>query len=272
MNKHSLKQVGFIVIAFAMLLSSCSKYNRIRKSGDMNLKYDAAVKYFENKKYYNALQLFEELIVVLKGTEKAESSYYYYCLSHFYTGDYTSAAYHFNNFAQTFPLSPKAEDALFYNAYCYYLDSAPSSLDQQSSNDAIRQFQLFINKYPTSTRVPECNKYIDELRGKLEEKAWENALLYYKMEEYKSAIVAFGNVIKDFPSTKYQEDCLFLSLKSAYLYAGNSIESKKEERYKSAIEHYQKLIETFPATSYKKEADRIKASAEEKLLNIKTVN
>jgi len=73
----------------------------------MNMKYDAAVKYFENKKYYNALQLFEELIVVLKGTDKAESSYYYYCLSYFYTGDYTSAAYHFNNFAQTFPMSQK---------------------------------------------------------------------------------------------------------------------------------------------------------------------
>ncbi|HRB87241.1 MAG TPA: outer membrane protein assembly factor BamD, partial [Bacteroidia bacterium] len=154
--------VYFLLMALLLTLGSCSKFNRIRKSGDMNMKYDAAVKYFENKKYFNALQLFEELIVVLKGTDKAESSYYYYCLSYFYTGDYTSAAYHFNNFAQTFPMSAKAEDALFYNAYCYYLDSPPSSLDQQSSLDAIRQFQLFINKYPTSQRVAECNKYIDE--------------------------------------------------------------------------------------------------------------
>lgn len=264
--------VYFLLIAMLLTFGSCSKFNRIRKSGDMNLKYDAAVKYFENKKYYNALQLFEELIVVLKGTDKAESSYYYYCLSYFYTGDYTSAAYHFNNFAQTFPMSAKAEDALFYNAYCYYLDSPPSSLDQQSSLDAIRQFQLFINKYPTSQRVAECNKYIDELRSKLEVKAWDNAMLYYKMEEYKSAIVAFENVVKDFPTTKYQEECLFLSLKSAYLYAQNSIESKKEERYKSTIDHYNKLIEIFPETEYKKEASRIMSAAEEKLKDYHTVN
>ncbi|HNL03749.1 MAG: outer membrane protein assembly factor BamD, partial [Bacteroidia bacterium] len=105
-----------------------------------------------------------------------------------------------------------------------------------------------------------------------EVKAWDNAMLYYKMEEYKSAIVAFENVVKDFPTTKYQEECLFLSLKSAYLYAQNSIESKKEERYKSTIDHYNKLIEIFPETEYKKEASRIMSAAEEKLKDYHTVN
>ncbi|HNR48289.1 MAG TPA: outer membrane protein assembly factor BamD [Bacteroidia bacterium] len=272
MNVSRLNKVIISLIAITLLFSSCSRFNRIRKSGDMNMKYNAAVKYYEDKKYYNALQLFEELIVVFRGTDKAEDAYYYYCLCYFYTGDYTSAAYHFNNFAQTFPTSSKAEDALYYNAYCYYLDSAPSSLDQQSSTDAIRQFQLFINKYPNSARVPECNNLIDELRQKLEVKAWDNAMLYYKMEEYKSAIVALGNVITDFPTTKYQEECLFLMFKSAYLYAGNSIESKKEERYKSALEYYSRLVETFPQTTYKKEADRLYASINEKLKDIKSNN
>ncbi|MBS1764707.1 MAG: outer membrane protein assembly factor BamD [Bacteroidetes bacterium] len=272
MKVSRYKNIITSMVAITLLLSSCSRFNRIRKSGDMNMKYNAAIKYYEDKKYYNALQLFEELIVVFKGTDKAEDSYYYYCLCYFYTGDYTSAAYHFNNFAQTFPTSKKAEDALYYNAYCYYLDSAPSSLDQQSSTDAIRQFQLFINKYPNSSRVPECNTLIDELRQKLEVKAWDNAMLYYKMEDYKSAIVAFGNVITDFPTTKYQEECLFLMLKSAYLYAGNSIESKKEERYKNALEFYARLMETFPQSSYKKEAERLQASIEGKLKDIKILN
>ncbi len=58
----------------------------------------------------------------------------------------------------------------------------------------------------------------------------------------------------------------------AYLYAQNSIESKKEERYKSTIDHYNKLIEIFPATEYKKEASRILSAAEEKLKDYHTVN
>ena len=45
------------------------------KSTDMEAKYNAAVKYYEKKDYYHALQLFEELITVYRGTSKAEQSY-----------------------------------------------------------------------------------------------------------------------------------------------------------------------------------------------------
>ena len=256
MNSKRVKS-GLFVLIVLFIFSSCSRFSRIMKSTDMNMKYDAAVKYYEKKKYYNALQLFEELITIFKGTTKAEDTYYYYALCYFNTGDFVSAAYHFNNFAQTFPNSARAEDALYYNAYCYYLDSPQSSLDQQSSTDAIKQFQLFVNKYPNSTRIPDCNKYIDELRFKLETKAYDNARLYYRMEKYQSAVVALGNVVKDFPASIYREECLFLMLKSAYLYAGGSIEVKKEERYKNAVEHYAKLMEAFPNSKYKKDAERI---------------
>lgn len=258
---------GLIALIAVLVISSCSRFNRILKSTDMNMKYEAAIKYYEKKKYYNALQLFEELIPIFKGTAKAEDTYYYYCLCYYNTHDYISAAYHFNNFAQTFPNSPRAEEALYYNAYCYYLDAPEPSLDQQSSLDAIKQFQLFVNKYPNSQRIAECNTLIDELRAKLETKAYNNARLYYKMEDYKAAVVALGNVVKDFPSSKYQEECLFLMLKSAYLYAGNSIEVKKEERYKNAIEYYTKLIEAFPTSRYKKEADKILDDINGKLIN-----
>ncbi len=272
------------IIVSALLLSSCQKrivlkehnfkgrFNRVAKSTDMEMKYKAAMIYFDKKKYYNALQLFEELIPIYKGSGKAESIYYYYSLCYYNTSDYISAAYHFSNFAQTFPSSPHAEDALYYNAYCYYLDAPESSLDQQSSVDAIKQFQLFANRYPNSQRLADCNKYIDELRFKLETKAYDNARLYYKMQDYKSAVVALGNVVKDFPATIYRQECLFLMLKSAYLYAGNSIETKKEERYKNAVEHYAKLMEAFPESRYKKDAEKLMEEINYKLAAYTTKN
>jgi outer membrane protein assembly factor BamD len=152
------------------------------------------------------------------------------------------------------------------------MDSPESSLDQQSSTDAIKQFQLFVNKYPESTRVADCNKYIDELRFKLETKAYDNARLYYKMQDYKSAVVSLGNVVKDFPASIYREECLFLMLKSAHFYAGNSIETKKEERYKNAIEYYAKLLDAFPQSRYKKEAEKIVDDINGKLATISSKN
>ena len=231
----------------------------------MEAKYQAAVKYYENKNYFQALQLFEELITVFRGTTKAEDTYYYYCQCYFEPGEYTVAAYHFNNFNQTFPNSPRAEESLFKNAYCYYLDSPTSSLDQKNTIDAIRQFQLFINRYPQSSQVQKSNELIDELRLKLETKDFNNAKLYFRTGYYKASMVAFQNVLKTYPSTIFKEDCLYYVLRSSFIYANQSIENKKAERYKVTIENYYKLIDAFPEGKYLKEAEKILLEAQSKI-------
>ena len=266
--KNNLIPVTIVLSIFFLLFSSCSRFSRIQKSTDMEAKYQAAVKYYEKKSYYHALQLFEELITVFRGTVKAEDIYYYYAMCYYNTGEYNVAGYHFNNFNQTFPSSSRAEEALFRNAYCYYLDSPPSTLDQKNTIEAINQFQLFINKYPKSDKVAESNNYIDELRYKLETKEFDIARLYYKKENHKSAIVAFNNVIKTYPATVYKEDCLYYILSSSLIYANQSVFTRKAERYKNTIESYYKLIDTFPETKYLKDAEKIFLEAQEKLKKI----
>lgn len=250
--------VRVIVFVFTfVIISSCSKFQRVLKSTDMEAKYAAAVNYFDKKDYYHALQLFEELISVYRGTSKAEKSYYYYAYCTYHVDDYTMAAYHFNNFVQTFPTSANAEEMQFMYAYCFYLDSPVSSLDQTSTLEAIDKFQIFINRYPSSSRVDECNQKIDELRLKLEEKAYNNARTYYRTENHKAAVVAFSNLIKDYPATQYKEEALYLSFRSAYQYASNSIETKKPERYRSAVEEYLKLVDNFPQSKYLRAAETL---------------
>ncbi len=257
-----MKKYFALLISVAMIFISCSKYQRVLKGTDMEKKYEYAEKYFQKKDYYRALQLLEELISVYKGTTKGEQTYYYYTYSNYYTGDYAMAAYHFNNFVQTYPNSKYAEEMQFMHAYCYYLDSPIPSLDQTNTLDAIEKFQLFINKYPKSTRVEESNRLIDELRYKIETKAFNNAKLYYKTENYKAAVVAFENVLIDFPSTTYREEALFLALKSSYIYAQKSVEGKQAERYKLAQENYFKLIDAYPQSKYLRDAEKIYTGAQ----------
>jgi outer membrane protein assembly factor BamD len=250
-------RIFLLVAVLFFTATSCSKFSKIQKSQDMEAKYKAAVEYYESKNYFQALQLFEELVTVFRGTVKAEDTYYYYCMCYYLTGDFVVAAYHFNNFSQTFPNSAKAEEALFLNAYCYYLDSPVSSLDQKNTQDAIRQFQLFINRFPKSTKVAESNTLIDELRAKLESKDFNNAKLYLKREQYKSSMIAFQNVVKSYPATTYKEECLYYILVSSYEYAANSITIRQAERYKVAMENYFKLIDAFPNSRFLKDAEKI---------------
>src|SRR3546814_15684119 len=91
---------------------------------------------------------------------------------------------------------------------------------------SIEQFQLYLDLYPASVKVDECNRFIDELRAKLERKSYENAQLFYTIGYYPAAIISLKNSLSQFPDTDFREDIEFLILTSNYLYAKNSIRSR----------------------------------------------
>lgn len=259
------KAVIFLFFIPALMFSSCSGYQKLVKSGDNVEKFDAAVKYYHSGDYNRALQLFDQVLPFFRGTDKAEMINYYIAQSHYQQGDYIMASYFFKTFARNFPNSSLAEECMYLNAFCKYLDSPHYSLDQTSTMEALQELQLFINIYPASTRIAKCNDLMDELRAKIERKAYENARLYFQMGDYQAAITSLKNVYKDFPDTKFKEDVLFLTLKAYVSYAANSIPLKKKERFQGALEAYNTLVTFFPKTAYLKEAESLKKIAQKEL-------
>jgi outer membrane protein assembly factor BamD len=221
------------------------------------LKYEKAVAYYEKGDYYRAQTLFDELVTILKGTDKAENILFYYANCHYKQKDYVLGAYYFDNFAKTFPYSEFTEEASYTSAYCYYLSSPRFSLDQTDTYKAIEAMQLFINKFPESKYITEANDIIEKLRSKLEEKSFQNARLYYKIGDYQAASVALRNSIKEFPDSKYREEVLYLIVKTNFLLAENSIREKQGERYQNTITEYYSFIDEFPTSEYVKEIEKM---------------
>ena len=71
-----MKKNILITLLAALLLSSCGEYNKLLKSTDYEYKYEAAKNYFAKGQYNRAATLLNELIAILKGTDKAEESLY----------------------------------------------------------------------------------------------------------------------------------------------------------------------------------------------------
>jgi len=247
----------FLLVLASAVTVSCSKYNKILKSQDVDLKYTKAVEYYEKKDYQRALPLFEELIAVNRGTSRSEKTYYYYAYCHYGLRDYYLASFYFQTFTKTFPNSQFAEECAYMSAYCHYNNSPIYSLDQTDTKKAIDQFQLFLERYPTTTRKDTCNALVEKLLLKLEEKAFESAAQYYDIHQYKAAVVALNNVLKDYPNTKYKEDILFLILESNYLLAIQSVEAKKEERLRNTIKSYHNFVDSFSKSKKIKQAESI---------------
>ena len=263
MFKQQRSLITGLIICSILALGSCkSKFEKLKASNDNAKKYQEAMKYYNKKEYSKALDLFDGLTQRYRGQTEAEDLFYYNAYTNYKLKDYTSARYHFKNFADTYPNSSRAEECRFMAAYCYYLDSPIFSLDQENTLKAIETLQLFINLYPKSERVAEASKLIQNLRDKLEEKAYANAKLYLTIGDFQSAVIAFGNALRDYPDTKYAEEMEFLTIKAQYKYGKMSTDYRQEERFGQAISFYDQFAEKYPQSKFLREAQGIKADSE----------
>jgi len=258
----------FGLIGVLMLLvfnTSCNSYQKVLRSTDFEYKKKMAKKYYNEGAYYKAIPLFEELMSVFKGTQDVEKLYYFYAYSHYGQDDYLLSAHYFKTFADTYPRSVYAEDAQFMTAFCYYKLSPKPSLEQTYTGKAIEYFQLFANAYPNSDKVKRANQLMEQIRLKLETKAFQSAELYFKVKSYKAAAAAFENILEDFADTRRQENLRFLIMKSLFLLAENSIKTKQKERYKAAIDAYYHFIDRFPKSNDLLKAEEMYQISSEKI-------
>jgi outer membrane protein assembly factor BamD len=252
-----------LLLLLILVAGSCkSKFEKLKASNDNAKKYQAALAYYNKKDYSKALELFETLVQRYRGQTQAEDLYYYYAYANYNLKDYTSARYHFKTFADTYPASVRAEECRFMEAYCYYLDSPTYSLDQENTTKAIETLQLFINLYPKSERVAEAGKLIQNLRDKLERKSYENAKLYLTISDYYSAVIAFGNTLRDYPDTKYAEEIDYLTIKAQYEYADHSRNYTQVDRFNQAISYADQFTEKYPSSKYLASAKSLKKDSE----------
>lgn len=222
-----------------------------------------AMAYYNKKDYYRASTLFEQLQDNFNGTAMAEKVIYYSAYCNYGLQNYLLAGYQFKSYFESFPSGEFAEESLYMTAYCQYLESQSYYLDPTDTQKGIESIKLFVNVYPESKYIPDCNILLDKLRGKLSLKAYRNAKLYYNIGEYKSAIIALPNVVKDFPETPYKEEIDYLTTKSYFLLAKGSYETKQETRYKDYLTAYNDFTHEYNSTSkYDKELSALKEKAE----------
>ena len=239
------------------------------KGSDYNLKYEKALEYYNNDQCYKSLPLLEELMSYFRMTNKGEDVYYYYAKNQYCMGDFYLAGYYFKRFVKNFPQSSRVEECAFNSAICLMMNSPDYYLDQTESHKAIDEFQLFMSKYPNSYLIDSCNNMVTNLRNRLELKSFEKGKLYFKMEKYRSATIALNTTILEFPNTKYKEEVLFLILKSNFLFAPNSINSKKIVRFEESIKSYYTFVDSFKNSKFAKEAESFYLSSLKELEKLK---
>ena len=240
-----------ILLTAILFIYGCSGYNKTLKSDNYEAKFDMANELYDEGKEVRSISLYEQIYQRMPKTGEGEVSYFRIGKAYYIGGDYYMAGYYLGQFAQRFPSSPKAEDALFLSAMCSVANSPEASLDQNETELAINDLQQFIYRFPNSNLIDSCNSIIDRLRFKLELKEFNAVKIYSKTSGYRAAVSAALTFMEDYPISKFTEEVSFLLVKNSYLLSKNSVTSKKKQRIAETIERYNTFVAEFPESKYR---------------------
>lgn len=256
-----------------LLASSCGKFYKLEKSTNWEELYEAANKYYNDGEYSKAIILYDKVLPVIRGSERAELADFNYAYAHFRMKRYIESAGYFNTFYQTYNRSPMAEEALFMNAYSLYLDAPDYNLDQKSSRDAVNAIQLFINKFPRSDSYERATGMIEDLQKRFEEKAYQESMLYLRLTDglypgdfYRACIINFQNFAKNYPDSKYNEELGYKLVEMALAYGKGSKPEKKEERLNDVSKFADQFRRRYPASGYTARVDEFEKSAQSEMI------
>lgn len=245
------------IILVLILLASCGPFSKLEKSTNWEELYNGANKYYQEGEYGKAIILYEKVLPVIKGSEKAELAEYNYANCHFKIKRYIESAGYFNTFFRTYNRSPLAEEALFMHAYSLYLDAPDFNLDQQSSQEAVAAIQQFVTRFPESASYERAMEMLVDLEGRFEDKAYSETQIYYRGvdglypgDNSRACIVSFQNFAKDYPESEHNEELAYKLVEIGFGYAKNSAFSKKEDRLNEAVTFADRFYRKFPSSPY----------------------
>jgi len=263
---------SLLFIFSALILASCSSYQKLLRSDDVAKKYTAADSLYKIGKYKKTLALMEQIVPAYRGKPQAEPLMFRYANTFYNLEDFYLAGYQFERFVISYPKSDSVEIASYKSARSYYELSPRYSLDQKDTYTAMEKLQSFVDKFPNSEYRSDANAMAAELREKLEKKDFETANQYLRISDYKAAIEGFDNFILDHPGSKYRERAFYGRIEASYLLAINSVPYLVEERLNQTKKYHQSFLKYFKEGELKADADDILQDVDERLTQFTTEN
>ena len=193
-----------IFFSFSIIFDGCSSNKSIRDI-DYEAEFENGRLALSNKKYVRAQDHFNTVVIGASHTELGDDALFYLGETYFYMGDKLLAIAEYDRLIRRMSFSPYVEKARYRICESYVILSPKYFRDQTYSEKAIEKLQEFIDDYPNSDKREKAQSNIKILRNKLSRKVYDTGILYIKMEEYKSALIAFKQVVDLYYDSEYNE-------------------------------------------------------------------
>ncbi|MCL2290165.1 MAG: outer membrane protein assembly factor BamD [Bacteroidetes bacterium] len=219
--------------------------------------YEKAMNLYNKKAWLSAARIFEQLYPLSIGTPLGDTILFYFADSYFQNRDYQMAAFHFRDYVRRYPGTERTELAALNAVKAMYFSSPEYYLDQFITLMAIDEVNLFIQNYPYSKHIEECNEILDALRDKLAKKEMEMVRMYYRTGNYEAAQIMARNFLKTYSYSKYAPEVLFILVRNNFDFARRSVEHRKYHRFKDVLDAFETLQARYPESRFIADAKKI---------------
>lgn len=246
--KKTIINLSLLLFLSAFLYGCSSSDGNDLKTEDPEKAFNIAKRKYDNKDYLDAIDDFSFIKIKFPGTSISDKTQFYLADSYFKRKEFILAAYEYESMLKNYTLSPFIPETRYKLGLCYYELSPKYSLDQEFTNYAIQELQLYVELYPEDKNVSDAEKILKELKDKLAYKSFKTGELYMKLDNYKAAALYFNSVYEDYIDSEWADDAMIG-------HADALINAKKTEEAGKVLDKFYKI---FPKSKLKSKADSLK--------------
>jgi len=152
----------------------------------------------------------------------------------------------FKEFITFYPTSARVDYSQYKLAMTHYKRMRRPERDQTETAAAVREFEVFFERYPNSMLTSEVRQRWREARSRLSEASYKVGLYYYRARWYPGAIDRFKEVLKDDPGYPERD--------AVYYYLAESL--LKTDKKAEALPYYDRLVKEFERSEFLADAHR----------------
>lgn len=156
------------------------------------------------------------------------------------------AANEFREFLTFYPTNARADYAQFKLAMSHYEQMRAPERDQSETKEAIKEFEVFFERYPNSPLTPEVRQRWREARDRLSEASYRVGLFYFRSRWYVGAIDRFREVLKQDPAYTRRD--------AVYYYLAESL--ARTDKKAEAIPYFERLLKEFDQSEHRADAQK----------------
>ena len=209
--------------------------------------YDRGMAALNEKKWITAREFFKQVVETYTQSQVRPDAKL--GLGDTYLGENTAeslvlAINEYTEFLSFYPTNGRADYAQYKLGMAHFKQMRAAQRDQTETKEAIKAFQAFVDRYPTSSLLDEVKAKLRQARDRLNDSDYQVGFYYYRARWYPGSIDRFKTLLKEDPEYTHRD--------AVYFYLGESLVKVKLEA--EALPYYERLVKEFEQSEYLEEA------------------